>query len=334
MQHEYQLLAIGNAIVDVLSEVEEEFLVANNIVKASMQLIDQEMASNLASCLRKRTQMGGGSAANSLFLFQQLGGQGAFWGKVAADDFGVFYQSELEKAGIFYETNVATANEKTATSFVLVTPDAERSMCTYLGASQHFSDADINKDTVANSNLIYIEGYLWDTPSAKKAINCVIDIARQSSAKIAFSLSDPFCVDRFRDEFYKLILEQKIDILFANKEELLSLCQTSSLNEALQQFKDLNILISVTDGAEGSYVFAGQQLSKFNPVKVEKVVDTTGAGDIYAGAFLYAISKGFPLSIAANLANYASSKVVQQMGARLPAAAIDEINAFIENYSC
>ena len=305
---------IGNAIVDILAQTTDEILKKLQIQKGAMQLIDKETSDNLLKNIKYPTIISGGSAANSAVGFSLFGGKASFIGQTGLDEFGDLFSNDINNSGVYFEKNISKALGQTSKSIILVTPDAERSMNTFLGASVNFNLNSINEDIINNSKLIYIEGYLFDQSDAKKAIYHCCRLAKSNNVKIALSLSDLFCVDRHRDEFLELILEF-VDVIFANETEIKSLFQ-SNLQDSITKIKNYVEIGAITLGAKGSIVFNKKNEYNVHSSNVKKIVDTTGAGDLYAGGFLFGMAKGKDLATCGNYASIAAAEIISHYGAR------------------
>lgn len=313
---EYHVAAIGNALVDVIADAKEEFLQLQNIAKGGMTLIDTTRAENLYAAIGPAIEMSGGSAANTVAGIASLGGRAAFMGKVNDDQLGKIYQHDLKSQGVYFATSPSEQfGTPTGRCIILVTPDAERSMNTYLGAAVEFSVADIDEKTIRNSKITYLEGYLFDPPEAKKAFYKAAEIVRVSGRKLALTLSDVFCVDRHRSEFLELI-KNHVDILFANQNEMLALCQTQDLDHAINQVRNHTDIVVTTRSAQGAIIASGPNTIEVAAVPVGKVVDTTGAGDLYAAGFLYGITHGKTLAEAGHVGAIAAAEVISHYGPR------------------
>ena len=307
--------AVGNAIVDVISRTTEEFLSINGIEKGTMNLIDEGRSNVLYEKMEPGIEMSGGSAANTIVGLTQLGGRGAFIGKVKEDQFGRTFRRDITASGVEFETAPNVEGPRTASCYVLVTPDAQRSMNTYLGASTDLGPEDINEDQIRRSQVVYLEGYLWDPPRAKDAFVKAAKIAHDQGSQVSLTLSDPFCVDRHREEFRDLV-ERHVDILFANEAEIISLYQARGFDEALQAVKGNCQVVALTRGAEGSVVLSQEAIHVLDPEPVDVVIDTTGAGDLYAAGFLYGYTHRKPLGDCGRLGGIAASEIISQYGAR------------------
>ena len=292
--------------MDILSRVDEEFLTANEINKGIMTLVGEEQAEAIYEKMKTRAESSGGSAANTVAGIASLGGKPAFIGRVRNDALGESFAKDLNSIGVSYETAAATEGKKTARCMILVTPDAERSMLTFLGACTQLDESDIDEELIKDSNVIYIEGYLWDEPNAIAGIKKAIKIARENGVKTSFTLSDPFCVGRHKAAFLELLPE--IDILFANEEEAKMLFG-DEINSPCE-------ITAITKGAAGAQVISAAGTIDVATTDVENLVDTTGAGDLFAAGFLHAYAQGFTLEECAQLGNKAAGEIIQQLGAR------------------
>ena len=312
----FDILGLGNAIVDVIAPSDDDFLVAHGLHKGSMQLIDEATAEKLYAAMGQTTIVSGGSAANTIIGAAQLGCRAAFIGKVKADPLGDIFAHDIRSASVAFDSIAAKDGAASARCLVLVTPDGQRTMNTFLGACQNLTPDDVDQELVAQAQIIYLEGYLWDPAEAKRAFLKASEIARAAERRVALSLSDAFCVDRYRDEFLGLVRDSKIDILFANETELHSLYQTADFDTALAQLRAENILAVVTRSERGSIVITREETHAVNAVPVEKVVDTTGAGDLFAAGFLTGLVKGRALPDCARLGALAAAEIIQHYGAR------------------
>jgi sugar/nucleoside kinase (ribokinase family) len=313
---EFDVLGIGNAIVDIIGPIEDDFLVAEGLSKGSMHLIDAPRADALYAHMGPATEASGGCAGNTAAGVQSLGGRAAFIGKVAADAFGAIYRLDMHATGVHFATAALIGGAPTARSMILLTPDGERTMNTYLGACQALSPADIDADVVGRAAITYLEGYLWDPPEAKKAFVHAADIAHRAGRRVSITLSDSFCVDRYRAEFLDLIRSRTVDILLANDSELRSLYQTASLDAAVMALQQDCRLAAVTTGPEGALVVTPDAVVHAPASPVERVVDLTGAGDLFASGFLYGIARGMELYDAGRLGALAASEVIGNVGPR------------------
>ena len=310
------ILALGNAIVDVLAQTDERFLVEHSLAKGSMQLIDEARAEALYAAMGPATLVSGGSAANTAVGAASLGAKVGFVGKVRDDELGRLFTHDLNAVGVRFDTAPATSGPATARSFILVTPDGERTMNTYLGACQTLGPADLDEATLRSARIVYLEGYLWDPADAKEAFRSAVGIAHGAGNKVALTLSDSFCVDRYRDEFRGLVRDGSVDILFANIHELKSLYQTADEQDAISALQQEGVLGVVTRSAEGALVISRDGIEAVPASPVERVVDTTGAGDLFAAGFLAGISRGLSSRDCARLGGIAAAEVISHIGAR------------------
>ena len=315
MSEKLELIAIGNAIVDVLAQTDDQFLENNKINKGAMTLIEANEAEDLYSRMGPAMEMSGGSAANTLAAFSSLGGKGAYIGKVSNDQLGKVFSHDIKAAGVHYDTPALEDGPPTARSLILVTPDAQRTMCTFLGASVWIAPSDLHQDLIERSEVLYLEGYLFDRTRAKQAFWKGAEMAHNAETKVALTLSDPFCVDRHRDEFLELV-QQRIDILFCNEDELKSLYETDDFDTAVMKVKGHCEIIAITRGSKGSLIINHNESYEVGAEPVDKVIDTTGAGDLYAAGFLYGYTKKMPLPECARIGSIAASEIISHMGAR------------------
>ena len=312
----YDVLGIGNAIVDVLARTEDDFLVKQGMNKGAMALIDEARAQAIYDAMGPAVEISGGSAANTIVGLASLGGRGAFVGRVKSDDLGHAFSHDIRAAGVSFTTSPATSGPSTGRCYVLVTPDGERTMNTYLGAAQDLHPADIDEGMIASSAIIYLEGYLWDPKNAKDAFLKAAKVAHQSERKVALSLSDAFCVDRWRDEFLQLMRSGTVDLIFANEGELQSLYQTSDFDSAVKALRDDIDIAVVTRSEKGCLVIGPDGTEAVPAFPVEKVVDTTGAGDLFAAGFLSGLARGADDRTCGRLGALAAGEVIQHLGAR------------------
>ncbi len=311
----FDVLGIGNAIVDVLAHVDEEFLVRHDLVKGSMRLIDEVEAERLYEALGPTLEQSGGSAANTIAALASFGCRAAFIGKVKDDQLGNVFAHDIRATGAHFGTPMAEDGPSTARCLVLVTPDGERTMNTWLGAAQNLGPEDVDEELVAASGIVYLEGYLWDPPAAKEAFRKAAEVARASGRKVALSLSDAFCVDRHRESFLDLI-RNAVDILFANEAEIKSLYQVKTFNDAMHAVRQDCPLAVLTRSAAGSVIALPDDVHVIEAAPVKKVEDATGAGDLFAAGFLAGHARGLDLPDAARLGALAAAEIIQQMGAR------------------
>ncbi|CAA2143668.1 MULTISPECIES: adenosine kinase [Methylobacterium] len=316
------LLVLGNAIVDLIARTDEKFLEQQGVPKGAMQLIDEDRAESLFSVMGPATIVSGGSGANTAVGAALLGAKTGFIGKVRDDELGGLFAHDLKATGVSFAVPAASEGPATARCFILVTPDGERTMNTYLGACQGLSPADVDEATVASARTVYLEGYLWDPPAAKEAFRKAAKIAHNAGNAVALTLSDAFCVGRYREEFLGLIRDGSIDILFANIGELKSLYETDDEEAALKALRDernqrgMHLLGLVTRSAEGAMVVKGGEIRSIEASPVHEVVDTTGAGDLFAAGFLAGHARGLDNVSSARLGALAAAEVIQHIGAR------------------
>ena len=309
------VVGIGNAIVDVLTKTDNSFLERLSFDKGSMTLIDENTAKKLDEISTNRIQSSGGSVANSLACISQLGGKAAFIGRVRNDKLGEIFTEEISRTGTIFKTPPSSVGPSTARCLIFVTPDAQRTMCTYLGASVLLEPKDLDLSAVREAKILYLEGYLWDNSAAKNAFIKAAEIAKNANRKVALSLSDSFCVSRHRESFIKLVGDY-VDILFANEDEIKSLYQTSNLDFALEKLKGKCELAAITLGEKGSVIISNKQHLKIDPFILGNAIDTTGAGDLYAGGFLKGISDGLSPLMSAKIGSICAGQIVTQLGSR------------------
>jgi len=311
----YDVTAIGNAIVDVLAQADDALLAAHNLPKGAMNLIDADTAERLYGIMAAGIESSGGSAGNTIAGIAALGGRGAYIGKVADDQLGEVFTHDIHAVGVAYDTRPLTGSLPTARSLIFVTPDAQRTMQTFLGACTQLGPEDVNMDFITSSKVVYLEGYLWDLPRAKAAMRDAALKAQESGVKVSLTLSDAFCVARFRDEFLELT-EQYVDILFANESEILALYQVSDFDAALKQVRNHCEVAALTRSEKGSVVVNGDEVHVIDAVKGVQVVDTTGAGDAYAAGFLYGYTQGHDLAACGRLGGAMAAHVISHYGGR------------------
>jgi sugar/nucleoside kinase (ribokinase family) len=312
----YDVLGIGNAIFDVLVQTDEAFLAAHGMAKGGMALIDEARAASIYRDMGPATEMSGGSAANTIVGIASLGARAAYVGKVKDDQIGRLYAHDIRAAGIAFETAPGSDGPATGCSYILVTPDGERTMNTYLGAAQELKPGDIDAAQVAASAILYLEGYLWDPKDAKAAFVKASTVAHDAGRQVALTLSDSFCVDRYRGEFLDLMRSRTIDLVFANEAELHSLYQTSDFDTAVRQLRSDTKLAVVTRSEKGCVVVSKDGVIAVPAFPVQKIVDTTGAGDLFAAGFLFGLVRGAGHENAGRLGALAAAEVIQHIGAR------------------
>jgi adenosine kinase len=312
----FDVLGIGNAIVDVIARTEDDFLHAHKMRKGAMQLIDEAQAGAIYDAMGPAVEVSGGSAANTIVGVASLGAGAAFVGKVKDDELGTVFAHDIRAAGVAFATPPASAGPSTARCYVLVTPDGERTMNTYLGAAQDLHPNDIDAEAVAAARVVYLEGYLWDPPHAKEAFVKAAEIAHAAERDVALTLSDAFCVDRYRAEFLDLIRNGTVDLVFANEHELHSLYQTADFDTAVKALREDARLAVVTRSEKGCLVVSRSETAAVPASPIERVVDATGAGDLFAAGFLVGLSRGFDHRTSARLGALAAAEVIQHLGAR------------------
>jgi sugar/nucleoside kinase (ribokinase family) len=322
----FDVLTIGNAIVDILARCDDRFLEDNTIIKGAMNLIDAERAELLYSKMGPAVEASGGSAGNTAAGIAGFGGKAAYFGKVAEDQLGGIFQHDIRAQGVHYQTKPEGQNPPTARSMIFVTPDGERSMNTYLGACVELGPEHVEPEVVAESKVTYFEGYLWDPPRAKDAIREAARIAHENGREVSMTLSDPFCVGRYRAEFLDLMRSGTVDIVFANRQELLSLYETEDFELALGKVAVDCKLAAVTLSEEGAMVVRGKERVKIDAFPIAELVDTTGAGDLFAAGFLYGYTQDRSLEDCGKLGCLAAAMVIQQIGPR-PMASLKDAAA-------
>jgi sugar/nucleoside kinase (ribokinase family) len=323
-QAKYDVLGIGNALFDVLVQTDEGFLAAHGMTKGGMSLIDEARAAAIYRDMGPAVEMSGGSAANTIVGIANLGARAAYVGKVKDDQIGRLYMHDIRAAGVAFETRPALDGPATGCSYILVTPDGERTMNTYLGAAQELTPDDIDAAQIAASSVIYLEGYLWDPKSAKEAFVKASTIAHDAGRQVALTLSDSFCVDRYRGEFLDLMRGGTVDLVFANEAELHSLYQTSDFDAALKQLRVDAKLGVVTRSEKGCVVVSKDGVTAVPAFPIDKMVDTTGAGDLFAAGFLFGLVRGAGYEKAGRLGALAAAEAIQHIGAR-PQTSLKEL---------
>ena len=311
----HDVLGIGNAIVDVLASADEEFLDSHGLRKGTMRLVDEETSHLLYGEMGPGVEMSGGSAANTLVGVASLGGRAAFIGKVRDDQLGEVFGHDLRASGVDFRTPAATSGPPTARCLILVTPDGERTMSTYLGACADLDPGDVDRELIGGASITYLEGYLFDPPAAKDAFRTASALAHKAGNRVAFTLSDLFCVERYRDEFDALI-ESDVDVLLANEGELTALYGTAHPDTALEIARKRCDVVVCTRGAQGSWIADASAVHEVPVAPVERVVDTTGAGDSYAAGVLYGITHGLDVEACGRLGALCASEVISHVGGR------------------
>ncbi|MDA0987563.1 MAG: adenosine kinase [Chloroflexi bacterium] len=317
------VVGIGNAMVDILAPADEAFLAKHNMPKGGMTLVESPQAAVIYEAMGPGVEMSGGSVGNTMAGLASLGGTGSYIGKVHNDQLGGIFHHDLESLGITFRTAPALDSSPTARCLVIVTPDGQRSMATYLGACVELGPEDVGADTIRNHRVTYLEGYLWDAPLAKEAMLKAAKLAHDAGRQVALTLSDPFCVDRHRESFRDLILNH-VDILFANEQEIISLYREENVHAALERGRGDCNLVAVTRSAEGSLIATSDMVHQVNAVSVERVVDTTGAGDLYAAGFLFGITHGYDIATSGRIGAIAAGEIISHVGAR-PEADLQEL---------
>jgi sugar/nucleoside kinase (ribokinase family) len=312
----YDVLGIGNAIVDVIARAEDDFLVAQGMHKGTMALIDEARAQAIYAAMGPAIESSGGSAANTIVGVASFGARAAFIGKVKDDELGRTFAHDIRAASVAFDTKPATSGPSTARCYIMVTPDGERTMNTYLGAAQDLKPGDIDESQVANAAVTYLEGYLWDPPQSKEAFVKAAGIAHRAGRRVALTLSDAFCVDRYRAEFVDLIRKGIVDIIFANERELHSLYETADFDSAAKALRGEAKLAVVTRSEKGCVVISKDAIEAVAAEPVEQVADVTGAGDLFAAGFLVGLARGKDHRTAARLGALAAAEVIQHIGAR------------------
>ena len=311
----YDVVGIGNAIVDIIARCDDGFLTKHDLDKGFMRLIDADEAARLYEAMGPAIERSGGSVANSIAGAASFGAKSGFIGRVAADQFGGIFRHDIRSLGIAYTTEPAQDGAPTARCLVLVTPDGERTMNTFLGTSVDFTPADMDEDMIGAAKIVYLEGYLFDKDAAKSAFRAAAKLAKAAGAKVALTLSDPFCVDRHRADFRKLVKEDA-DIVFANEKEITTLYEVNSFDEAADlALQDCELAV-LTRSEAGSVIVGAGQTTEVAADPVSKVVDATGAGDLYAAGFLYGLTQGMPVEACGRLGSLAAAEVISHIGAR------------------
>lgn len=322
------VIGIGNALVDVLSHGTDDFIVSRGIVKGAMTLIEEDEATELYRAMGPGIEVSGGSAANTIVGIAALGGRTQYLGKVRDDQLGAVFGHDLRSTGVKYEVAPATSGPATGRCLIVVTPDAQRTMSTYLGASPFFDETDIDEPAIRSAQVLYLEGYLFDRPAAQQAFREAAAIARSAGRRVAITLSDPFCVERHRQSFIEL-LDSYVDLVFANESEACSLYETDDLAAAITKLAGTGVTAVVTRSEQGSIIVRGEERTVISADRVENVVDTTGAGDLYAAGFLFGYSRGYDVERCARLGSLAAAEVISHMGARPEADLIELAGALL-----
>ena len=311
-----KILGIGNAIVDVFVKVDDNFLLKNNLTKGSMKLIEKAEFETLKDTIKIEKIEAGGSVANTMAGISYLGGNSSFIGKINSDEFGRIYKKSLEQIKVNFHYSEKSENLSTGASIIFITPDSERTMCTYLGISSQLSKDDINEDHIKDHELIFLEGYLWDKGISEEMFKHVINLAKKNNTKIAMSLSDVFCVTRHRNDFFKLLVND-LNILIGNENEINELVQKNNLLDSINELKKINKIVVITRGENGSLVILNNEITKCESIKVKKVLDLTGAGDLFASGFLKEYLDESNINKCLQTGSELASKIIEKIGARL-----------------
>lgn len=314
-QATFDVVGIGNAIVDVISHADDRFLTDNGLEKGAMTLIDAARAEELYGRMGPGIEMSGGSAGNTMAGIASLGGRGAYIGKVRDDQLGTVFRHDIRAIGVSFESSPATEGAPTARCLILVTPDAQRTMNTYLGACVGLGPEDIDPALIQSAAVTYMEGYLWDPPRAKQAFLKAAELAHAGGRKVSLTLSDSFCVDRHRDSFADLV-DNHVDILFGNEHEIMSLYQVEDFDAAVAAVRGRCEVAVLTRSEKGSVVVTGDGITAVPAQPIERLVDTTGAGDLFASGFLYGYTRGMPAAECARIGAIAAAEVISHVGAR------------------
>ncbi len=311
----YDVVGIGNALVDVIAHADDSFIERESLVKGSMTLVETERAVSLYKALGSAVEMSGGSAANTMCGVASFGGRAAYIGKVCDDDLGQVFGHDLRAVGIAFRPGAPEAGTPTGRCIIVVTPDAQRTMNTYLGVSSLLSPPDIDAATVADGKVLYMEGYLYDRPAAKEAFRAAAGVAHAHGRQVSLTLSDSFCVDRHRDDFRGLVADE-VDILFGNEDELMSLYEVETFDAAVAAVRNDCALAAITRGAAGCVIITHDEVLTIAAEPVARVLDTTGAGDLFASGFLFGYTQGYPLAECGRLGSIAAAEVISHVGAR------------------
>jgi sugar/nucleoside kinase (ribokinase family) len=313
--HDLDVVGIGNALVDVITHADDAFIAQHGLNKGAMTLIDTERAVSLYGAMGRGVEMSGGSAANTMTGIASFGGRAAYIGKIGHDELGSVFGHDLRAEGVVFGAAECDAGTPTGRCLIIVTPDAQRTMNTYLGASALLVPGDVDEDLVARGKVVYLEGYLFDKDESKEAYRKAAEVAHRAGGRVSLTLSDSFCVERHRADFFSLV-EDQVDLLFANEHELMALYQVDDFDDALQAVRGHCEIAAITRGKAGSVVVSGDEVHVIDADPVLRVLDTTGAGDLYAAGFLYGWTNGFALADCGRLGSLAASEVISHVGAR------------------
>lgn len=319
----YGVTAMGNAIVDILAPVSDDVITKADMQRGGMTLIDAARAADLYALMSNATEMSGGSAGNTMAAYASFGGKGAYIGKVADDQFGQVFRRDTQNIGVHFDTAPLLNADPTAQCLIFVTPDAQRTMNTFLGACNKITSADVDESLIADSEITYLEGYLFDLPEAKKAFYKAAEYVKKHGRKLSLTLSDSFCVNRYRAEFLEFVTSS-VDILFANESEICALFEVNNVEDAVEKVRPLCDISAITLSEKGSIVVAGAETIKVAPVMPPQLVDTTGAGDAYAAGFMFGLTSGESLAQCGHLGSIAASEVISHMGPR-PLVALKDL---------
>jgi len=309
------VVALGHPLVDVLTHESDDVVARAGLERGAMTMVDAARSDEIYAQLGPAQETSGGSAANTTVGVASFGGTAAFIGRIADDAFGKVFAHDLRAAGVEYDVSPATDGSPTGRCLVIVAADAERTMCTYLGAGAEIDPKDVDADRIGGAAVTYLEGYLWDEPAAKDAIRRAASLAKEAGRKVAFTLSDPFCVERHRDEFRELVASS-VDVLFANEDEITMLYEVDTFDDAARLAAESCEIAALTRGAAGSVVVNGRERHEIAAVPIAKLVDTTGAGDLYAAGFLFGLTHGHDLATCGNLGSLGAAEVISHLGAR------------------
>ena len=315
LKKDIDLIGLGNAIVDIIVNVEDQFLELNNLKKGSMNLINSNQSEVLLGNCKVIKKISGGSSANTVVSLAELGNNVEFIGRVKNDNFGNFFSLDIKKSNTIFNSLPIDEGPSSAHSIIFITPDAQRTMCTYLGASVEFEPKDVNYNSIKNSKYLYLEGYLWDSDLAKNAFLKAAMIAKESNTKIILSLSDSFCVDRHRKSFLELI-DNYIDVVFCNESEVLSLFKQNELQSCKESISSICELVIITLGCQGSLVINKGESEEIKPILLGKIIDTTGAGDLYAGGFIHGLINNYSIKKCGEIGSICAGHIITQLGSR------------------